>query len=61
MTMATESLLLFSKAGSAIKLEAVHAHSAGAGVGYCYKTVFLRRFWINALNPKLALTQSPNA
>jgi threonine/homoserine/homoserine lactone efflux protein len=47
--------LLFSKSDSAIKLEAASARSAGAGAKYRYKTVFLRGFWTNVLNPKVAL------
>ncbi|MDE2419265.1 MAG: LysE family translocator [Burkholderiales bacterium] len=53
--------LLLSKAESAIKLEADRAHSTGAaglGLGFRqndYKSIFLRGFWTNALNPKVAL------
>mgnify|MGYP002132524925 CR=1 FL=1 len=47
--------LLTSKAGSAIKLEAVHANSAGGTAPFDAKTIFLRGFWTNVLNPKVAL------
>lgn len=47
--------LLTAKAGSAIKLEAVHGHFAGSSVAIDYKTIFVRGFGTNALNPKVAL------
>ena len=47
--------LLVSKADGAINLEANEAYWAGAGGQKPSKTVFLRGFWTNALNPKVAL------
>jgi threonine/homoserine/homoserine lactone efflux protein len=47
-------LLLF-KAESATKLVADNAHSTGATGRNDYKSIFLRGFWTNALNPKVAL------
>ena len=47
--------LLFSKADDAMKLEAHGADSTRATGGNSYKLVFLRGFWTNALNPKVAL------
>lgn len=47
--------LLLSKAGAAIDLEARSSDSTGASGQNGYKTIFLRGFWTNALNPKVAL------
>ena len=47
--------LLLSKAESAIQLEAASAISTGATGQNGLKTIFLRGFWTNALNPKVAL------
>jgi len=47
--------LLLSKAESAIKLEAAPAQSTGAAAQNGLRTIFLRGFWTNALNPKVAL------
>jgi threonine/homoserine/homoserine lactone efflux protein len=47
--------LLLSRAESAIKLEATYAYSTGARSQFDFKTVFLRGFWTNVLNPKVAL------
>lgn len=47
--------LLFSKADGAIKLEAPCEDSTRATDRKTYKLVFLRGFWTNALNPKVAL------
>ena len=47
--------LLLSKAESAIQLEAASAISTGATGQNGFKTIFLRGFWTNALNPKVAL------
>jgi threonine/homoserine/homoserine lactone efflux protein len=49
------SRLLLSKAGGAMKLEAAYAYSTGARGLKQYQTIFLRGFWTNALNPKVAL------
>jgi threonine/homoserine/homoserine lactone efflux protein len=47
--------LLLSKVESATKLVADGAHSTGATGQYGYKFIFLRGFWTNTLNPKVAL------
>lgn len=47
--------LLLSKADSAIKLEASNEDSTRAGGQSGYQSIFLRGFWTNALNPKVAL------
>lgn len=47
--------LLLAKANSAMQLGAACADSTGAGGNIDYKTIFLRGFWTNALNPKVAL------
>jgi len=47
--------LLLSKAESAIDLEAISPDSTRANGQNDYKTIFLRGFWTNALNPKVAL------
>lgn len=47
--------LLLLKVQDAIKLGAVSAYSTGAAGQIDHKTVFLRGFWTNALNPKVAL------
>jgi threonine/homoserine/homoserine lactone efflux protein len=47
-------LMLF-KGGSAINLEATQAYFTGARGLKHYQTIFLRGFWTNALNPKVAL------
>jgi threonine/homoserine/homoserine lactone efflux protein len=47
--------LLLSKAAPAIQLEAADACSTRANSQNNLKTVFLRGFWTNALNPKVAL------
>ena len=47
--------LVFSKAGNAIKLEAHGVDTTGARGLKHYKTIFLRGFWTNVLNPKVAL------
>ena len=47
--------LVFSKAESAMNLEASYAYHTGAAAQIHYKTIFLRGFWTNALNPKVAL------
>ena len=47
--------LLRSKDQGAIKLEAARADSTRATGQNDYKSVFLRGFWTNALNPKVAL------
>jgi threonine/homoserine/homoserine lactone efflux protein len=47
--------LLFSKVQSAIKLEAAPVDSTLATGRISYKNIFLRGFWTNALNPKVAL------
>lgn len=47
--------LLFSKASDAMKLEASNVDPTGATGKKHYKAIFLRGFWTNALNPKVAL------
>jgi threonine/homoserine/homoserine lactone efflux protein len=47
--------LLVAKSPSAMNLEAGHAQFAGAAARIALKAVFLRGFWTNALNPKVAL------
>jgi threonine/homoserine/homoserine lactone efflux protein len=47
--------LLLAKAHDAMNLEAVGAYSTRAEGQKHAKTVFLRGFWTNALNPKVAL------
>jgi threonine/homoserine/homoserine lactone efflux protein len=47
--------LLLSKTGGAIDLEAESLDSKRASGQNCYKTIFLRGFWTNVLNPKVAL------
>lgn len=47
--------LLTAKAESAIKLEAAHARSVDMNGRFDAKTIFLRGFWTNVLNPKVAL------
>jgi threonine/homoserine/homoserine lactone efflux protein len=47
--------LLLSKVETATKLVAYGAHSTGAKGQYGYKSIFLRGFWTNTLNPKVAL------
>ena len=47
--------LLLSKSDSAIKLEAGYDHSTGATAENGYKSIFLRGFWTNVLNPKVAV------
>jgi threonine/homoserine/homoserine lactone efflux protein len=47
--------LLFSRTGSAMQLEAAGADSTPASGPFHYKSIFLRGFWTNALNPKVAL------
>ena len=47
--------LLFSKPDDAMKLEAHHVDSTRATSQKGYKSIFLRGFWTNALNPKVAL------
>lgn len=47
--------LLFAKADDAIQLRADASDSTGARGLNGYKTIFLRGFWTNALNPKVAL------
>ena len=47
--------LLFSKAPSAINLEATCAYSTGATGQNGLKNVFFKGFWTNVLNPKVAL------
>ena len=47
--------LLLSKAGNAIDLEATPLDSTRASGQIDYKLIFLRGFWTNALNPKVAL------
>jgi threonine/homoserine/homoserine lactone efflux protein len=47
--------LLLSRTESTIKFEAAHAYSTRARGLFDYKSVFLRGFWTNVLNPKVAL------
>ncbi len=47
--------LLLSKAGSAIDLEAKQVYSTRASGQNGYKEIFMRGFWTNVLNPKVAL------
>jgi threonine/homoserine/homoserine lactone efflux protein len=47
--------LLWSKAPSAIQFEAADAYSTRTSSQNSLRTVFLRGFWTNALNPKVAL------
>jgi threonine/homoserine/homoserine lactone efflux protein len=47
--------LLATRSESAMQLEAARADSTGAGSQLAYRAVFLRGFWTNALNPKVAL------
>jgi threonine/homoserine/homoserine lactone efflux protein len=47
--------LLLSRGESAMQLEAAGAVLAGARGPIGYQSVFLRGFWTNALNPKVAL------
>jgi threonine/homoserine/homoserine lactone efflux protein len=47
--------MVLSKAQSAIELEAGSVDLTGARSEYGYKPIFLRGFWTNALNPKVAL------
>jgi threonine/homoserine/homoserine lactone efflux protein len=47
--------LLLSKVEPATKLVADGANSTGAKGQYGYKSIFLRGFWTNTLNPKVAL------
>ncbi len=47
--------LVFTKADGAMKLEADGQYSTGARGHIGYMPVFLRGFWTNALNPKVAL------
>lgn len=47
--------LLFTKADDAMKFEAHNVYSTRATDRIDYKTIFLRGFWTNALNPKVAL------
>jgi threonine/homoserine/homoserine lactone efflux protein len=47
--------LLFSRTGSAMQLEAAGADSTPASGQIHYTSIFLRGFWTNALNPKVAL------
>jgi threonine/homoserine/homoserine lactone efflux protein len=47
--------LMLSKGGSAIDLEANKDYSTGARGQNYHQTIFLRGFWTNALNPKVAL------
>jgi threonine/homoserine/homoserine lactone efflux protein len=47
--------LLLSKVEPATKLVADGANSTGATGQYGYKSIFLRGFWTNTLNPKVAL------
>lgn len=47
--------LLFSNTQNAIKIEANEAYSTGTTGHKRLRTIFLRGFWTNALNPKVAL------
>ena len=47
--------LLVSKTESAIKLEAANACTTGASAQFNAKDIFMRGFWTNVLNPKVAL------
>ena len=47
--------LLLAKAESAIQLGAARADSTRASSAIDHKAIFLRGFWTNALNPKVAL------
>ncbi len=47
--------LLLAKADSAMQLGAARADSTGAGGNIDYKAIFLRGFWTNTLNPKVAM------
>jgi threonine/homoserine/homoserine lactone efflux protein len=47
--------LLLGKADSAMQLGAARADTTGPSGTFDYKTIFLRGFWTNALNPKVAL------
>lgn len=47
--------LLFGKGSSAMQLEAACVDDVGASGQFDAKSVFLRGFWTNALNPKVAL------
>lgn len=47
--------LLLSRGGSAMQLEAAGAYSTGARDQFGYQSIFLRGFWTNVLNPKVAL------
>mgnify|MGYP000980938315 CR=1 FL=1 len=47
--------LLLAKGGSAMQLGAAGADSTGASGPNGMKTIFLRGFWTNVLNPKVAL------
>jgi threonine/homoserine/homoserine lactone efflux protein len=47
--------LMLSKGGSAIDLEATKSYPTGARGVKDHQAIFLRGFWTNALNPKVAL------
>jgi threonine/homoserine/homoserine lactone efflux protein len=47
--------LLLTHGDSAMQLEAIGAESTRARGQFGYKSIFLRGFWTNALNPKVAL------
>ena len=47
--------MLLAKGGSAMQLGAASADSTGATGQNGMKTIFLRGFWTNVLNPKVAL------
>jgi len=47
--------MLLSRSDAAIRLEANQADSTRAGGQIGYQSIFLRGFWTNALNPKVAL------